>query len=239
MKIFSAIWAIPFGLQVCLFDPTIRKLCIKPWIIATISYLLFAGLAYATYSPILNLLVTEPTGFLATLWFYFIGAVLIFFLLACVILLSFVAVMIFASVYQIEIASKILAENGLEVAINNQGVIKQTGKTALIEMGKLLWLLPLGFLILLLSFSTILTPVALILGAWVLAYEFTDVSLEALGLNFRKRLSFASKNFLPLSIFGLVLTMIWLIPFAGILMIPVATAASAKLVGSLKGISEN
>lgn len=239
MKIFSAIWAIPFGFQVCIFDPAIRKLCIKPWLIATISYLLFAGLAYTAYTPILNLLIEEPSGFLGTLWFYFIGTVLVFFLLACVILLSFVAVMIFASVYQIEIASKILEENDFDVSTNvNQGLIKQTGKTALIELGKLFWLIPLGILILLLSFSTILTPLALILGAWVLAYEFMDVSLEALDFNFRRRFKFALKNFLPLTVFGLVLTLIWLIPFAGMLMIPIATASGAKLVSSLQFVTE-
>jgi uncharacterized protein involved in cysteine biosynthesis len=86
-------------------------------------------------------------------------------------------------------------------------------------------------LIVIVGFIPILAPLALILGAWLLAYQFIDVVLDVFRISLSKRIKFALQNWLPVTLFGTTLIIVCSIPFVAILIPPVAVAGSAWLIG--------
>ena len=80
------------------------------------------------------------------------------------------------------------------------------------------------------GFIPFLTPFAICLGAWLLAYQFVDVVLDVMKQGVRHRLKFSLKHWILLLQFGLIVTLLCLVPFVAILIPPVAVAGASTLL---------
>lgn len=232
MKAFVAIGA---GLQLCFTKPAIRRLATVPWGIGTVCYLASAYAAIKTHPILLDWAVGTPDGIWKTLLYF--GAYVLFALLLLIgtMLISISIVLIATSVLQSEIAKRVLLEQGVSLPTDGEGVraiLKDTGRTALVETGKLLWLLPLIVCTMILGLIPIFTPFALILGAWLLAFQFVDIILDLYRLSAWERFRFSLRHGALLVCFGFSLSLCWAVPFLGIFLPPAAVAAAAWLFSS-------
>ena len=110
------------------------------------------------------------------------------------------------------------------------GLAKEAVRTISVEMLKLVWLVPLFIVLLIAGLIPFLAPLALLLGSWLLAYQFVDLILDIYKLTAWQRMRFALNHFLLLSCFGLVLMLIWALPLAGVLLVPAAHAGAVWLL---------
>ena len=213
----------------CVRDKKIRSLAIKPWIVATISYLFFGAILFYFHGEILGYLSPDGSGW----WISFLQG-LLWILVTVIVMtittaLSFVMALILSGIFQTEIAAEILRRNGLPVQTETETISefsKMIIKSVTTESIKLLWILPLGTLLLILSLIPLLTIPAAVGGAWLLAYGSFDIVLDAWGTTALQRLSFAIRNGLTLVMFGLIMMACCIIPFGGLLLPPIASASA-------------
>ncbi|MCB0359777.1 MAG: EI24 domain-containing protein, partial [Bdellovibrionales bacterium] len=178
----------------------------------------------------------EPSGFWQQTLYVLAWIAGALFLLMISMILSLIFVLIFSGINQSAIAERILADRGLLVVAHGgavKDVVKEASRSVCTEIVKLLWLLPLGLLCVVIGLVPILSPFALLLAAWLLAYEFVDIALDVLRLSVRARLRFALQKAPLLIAFGLTLSVCWAVPFLGIALAPVAAAAAAWLIAEV------
>ncbi len=234
MSIFQGIIAIFQGWKLCLFNPHIRKLAIWPWGIGTMtSFICLLG-AWYLHRPILENIISSPVGILNSFLYGLLWFLLVLVLLIATMVISFIVVMIFAGAFQSSIASEVLRLSEIswdEKANQASSIVKEMSTSLFSELFKLLWLGPIGVILLIIGFFPILAPLAFVGGAWLIAYQFLDVVLEVLGIRVSRRLLFALKNWPQLIAFGITLIAICLLPFVAFLIPPVAVAGAAWLLG--------
>jgi len=232
LKTRDALLSLLIGFKLCLTDSNIRKLAILPWLIGVVT---FAALGYGALFYVqpwlLELTFDTPDSIIDFTLYYLSWLFITLFLLVAVLVSNLVLVMIFGAFFQSAIAERVL--KGDDAAANNESGKSFWGEvffSARTELVKLLWLLPLLLFCFVIAFFPFLAPVALALGAWVLAYESLDLSLEVKGLTAGERLKFGLRNSIPLLAYGLNLTVICLIPFVGMFIPPISTAGAAWLL---------
>ncbi len=240
-----AFFAIYKGLQICFSKPKVRRLAMIPWLLGAVCYFASIYGAYYAHPILLDWAVGSPDGIWKTILFWlafvFFGLVL----LVATLLVTMTLVIVFTSVFQTGIVQQVLLDLGRplpEEEAGVKGIVKETGRTVVVEMAKLIWLLPLMIIVLIVGFIPLLTPFALILGAWLLAYQFVDIVLDVYRVTSRERFRFAKKHAVSLIAFGLSLSACWAIPFFGILLPPAAVAGAAWLLsesGLLAEFEEN
>jgi uncharacterized protein involved in cysteine biosynthesis len=233
----KAITAIFKGFGYCLFNNSVRRLAIWPWLIGLFCYILSLGGAIYLHPLLLQFLIGEPSGFWRTVLYYLVWLLSAALLLVVAGLITVMLVMVFASVFQTAIAANVLKELGRKTPPEIpgfKGLMKETIRTVRVETFKLLWLLPVFAVVLIAGLIPVFAPIALLLGAWLLAYQFLDVVLDLYKLNTRARIMFAVRNLPLVTCFGLSLTVCWAIPLVGVLLAPVAVAAAAWLLSETK-----
>lgn len=233
MSILNSLLAIIQGFKLCFTRKEIRRLAFWPWLVGFVCYGSAVVGAFYTHGPILAWVVGTPEGFWMTIVYYLAWVLVAMLLLVASMLVTIVFVMIFTSVFQNAIATRVLRDAGIAVPEETtgvSGVAKETARTLVVESAKLLWLLPLGALVFLVGFIPILAPVALFAAAWLLAYQFVDVVLDVLKVGAWKRLLFAVRHGLTMVLFGLTLSLCWAVPFLGFLLPPIAVAGAAWLL---------
>jgi len=235
MRFFQALTAIVHGFQLCFFEREIRKLAMWPWLIGAVSYVIALVAAYYLHSPIVSWFVDNPEGYWQhTLYYLAWGGVSLFLLIAALIL-SLVAVMVLAGVFQTSIAIKVLQKSNVQIPKEQTGVsgtIKEVGRTVTVESAKLLWIIPLTVLVVIIGIIPFIAPIALVIGAWLLAYQFLDVVLDVFRISARRRLRFAMQNWATVTLYGLSIALICSVPFVALLIPPVAVAGCAWLLGT-------
>ena len=232
MLIIRAISAVLYGFRVCFGDPHIRKLAARPWLIGMVTYFATAFAAIKLHAPILNSIVHNQSGWLGGLTYYLAWIFIAVLLLLAATILSIGLVFLFAGVFQTDIAKAVLILSDNAPPPNTRGTIAETSRTVVVETQKLLFLLPLMLLTIAIGFIPLMTPVALVFGSWLLAYQFVDSVLDLFNLTVRERLRFARENWLQMIGFGLTLAILWAVPLMGLLLPPVAVAAAARYLSS-------
>lgn len=219
------------GLSLCMRDATIRKLAITPWLIGAFCYIASLVAAYYAHQPLLKRLVDDPNSW----WEYIVYAgawsVVSLGLLICTLIISIALTLILAGPFHSLIAEKvILAQSTLIDAKSlESSLVSEATRTVLTETAKLLWMTPIFIFVLLIGFIPILTPIAILLGAWLLAFQFLDIPLDVLKQPARKRIGFCFSHFFTCVVFGLTLTIFWAIPFLGIFLSPAATVGASLI----------
>jgi uncharacterized protein involved in cysteine biosynthesis len=233
MNIIKSVYAILQGLLICLTRPKVRKLAMWPWLVGMFCYSASIYLAYLYHGDILARMVDSPDGWLSYLIYGLAWVAVTSILAVGTLFITMVLVLILTSAFQTAIASAVLRELNEEIPEEEQGfsaLLRETKRTAFVEIAKLFWLIPLFILLFIVGFIPILTPVAFLLGSWLLAYQFVDIVLDIYKLKSGKRLSFAIKNAVPVTVFGASLSLCWAIPLVGILLPPAAVAGAAWLM---------
>jgi CysZ protein len=245
MPVVRAFSAIIHGLRFCFFEPAVRSLAVWPWLVGVFASIASLTAAYYAHDPLLRHFISAPDGWWT--WILYILAWLLtaLLLLLASMILSMSAVFVFAGIFQTAIATAVLSRLQVLPAANEENgvtaLLRETRRTVRAELGKLLWILPLTLLLLVAGLIPPLTPFALLLGAWLLAYQFVDTVLDIFQLPAAERLRFAKRNASSLICFGLSLSVLWAVPFVGLLLAPAASAGAAWLVaepGLLKQIRE-
>ncbi len=245
MNALKAFFAIFKGFGFCFSQKQIRRLALWPWLIGAIVYIAAAiGASYA-HGSLLSLVVSEPSGFLSYIYYGLAWILVSSLLLVGTLLITVILVMVFTGVFQTAIAVETLKHIGASVPAEQSGVaatVKEAGRTIFTESAKLFWLVPLICFTFILGLIPFLTPVALVLGGWLLAYQFIDVVLDVYRMKTRARIGFAAKHAILMVCFGLGLAACSIIPFVGLLIPPVATAGAAWFLhetGLLEQAQEN
>lgn len=223
--ISNAILAIPTGLRLCLTNPKVRKLAIKPWIAGLFSYFFSLFLAYYMHPIILSYLLSPPNSWWMNIVYYACWIIVAILLFIASSLLSIILVLITTAIFQTEIALAVLSDKYQGLAQGS--VISEAKRTIWVESTKLFWLIPLFITIFLLGLIPPLTPFAIAANCWLIAYQFVDVVLDLFKKGTLERLKFARKNWLFLMTIGGCLMLLWAIPFVGILIPPAAIAGTA------------
>ena len=245
MNAVKAFIAVFQGFGFCLSKQQIRRLALWPWAIGALVYVAVAVGAVYSHSPLLGMLVSEPTGFISHVLYWLAWLLVSGLLLVGTLLLTVIIVMIFTGVFQTAIATETLKTIGAAVPEDESGVkatLKETGRTILTESAKLIWLVPLICLTFVIGLIPLMTPIALVMGAWLLAYQFVDVVLDVYRIKTRARISFGMRHGVLLVSFGLGLAACAIIPFVGLLIPPVATSGAAWFIhesGLLEATQEN
>ncbi len=231
---FSALSALLQGFRLCFFCSKIRRLCLWPWVVGFLSYFSTVAAAFYAHAPILSWVITSVAPTQARIWqiiWYYVAWVLVALLL--LIASTFVAIivtLILTAVFEEGIIASVNSElgvSGREEPTGFSGTVSSATSSILGELIKLIWVFPLGCLLLIAGFIPLLAPVALILGSWLLAYQFLDVTLYMRGLGVLERLRFSLKHFVQVTTFGFTLSLVWVIPLLGIFLTPIAVAAAA------------
>lgn len=227
MTFFRPFFALLQGLKLCFFTPEVRKLALWPWCIGCVSYFLSLYAVYAAHPTVMAWFVSSPSGILAYAKYILIWIGVSALMLLLAIILSICFVMICTSAFQSSIAQAALLAHDVRVGLPEMSILNEASRTILVETKKLFWLLPLMIFVFIASFIPFLAPFAILLGAWLLAFQFVDVVLDLFRLSASQRLAFARANYLSLVCFGLVLGALWTVPFLGIFLAPAATAGAA------------
>lgn len=243
-RLICAISSLFSALRLCLFDGRYRKLAAKPWLIGALTYSAAIVASYYLHGPILHRMVSEPTGFFS--WIVFIGAwiAVTIGLVASTMIISVAIVLVFSAVYQTDLVRAALSDLGVPVPTDEAGLhgtFKETVRTVYVETTKLLWLIPLGVTAFFTGLFPILIPFTVLLISWLLAYQFTDLTLDVLRVPPLKRLRLALSHSRSMIWFGLALSALWAIPFLGFLLPPVAAVAAAQYlerIGFLKLVQQ-
>lgn len=219
------------GLSICMRDATIRKLAVTPWLIGAFCYLASLVAAYYAHQPLLQKLVAEPTSWWEHIVYAGAWSIVSFGLLICTLIISIALTLVLAGPFHSLIAEKVLLAQSklIDPKSLESSIVSEATRTVLTETAKLLWMTPIFIFVLLIGLVPILTPIALLLGAWLLAFQFIDIPLDVLKRPARKRIGFCLSHFVTCVIFGLTLTMFWAIPFLGIFLSPAATVGASLI----------
>jgi len=226
--------AAPFrGIQIVLGSRALIKLSLIPWMVGFVAYVLAMFAAYWFHHDVVGLLVGDQIdGWLQSVLYglAWLGAALVMFFLG--LLFSVIVVLIVSGPFLSAIAEKTLRDLGAHLEEPSNSGISATllggAKSAGQEVMKLVWLVPLSIASVSLGFVPLLSPIAFLLASWLLAYEFVDLSLELAGLSAAGRFKFAIRRFATVSLFGVVLLLVW--PFVGMVIAPFATAGASWLL---------
>ena len=230
MNFLRPFTALLHGIRLCLFNPSVRKHAKWPVLVGTFTYPAALYGAYQSHATVLGWLVSSPEGVWKTVLYWLAWLLTAALLFVGSFIVTVCLVMVFTSVFQSAIAQAVIKEHNPDAHFPDNSLIGEAARTILVESTKLIWLLPLIVLVFFVGFIPLFAPVALILGAWLLAYQFVDVVLDLFHVSARKRFRFGRIYFRSLVMFGLALTLCWAIPFLGIFLAPAATAGAAWLL---------
>lgn len=228
------------GISLCLFVPAIRRVVILPWIIGLLCYPITLYAAYSLHSPIVSYLASPSEGFFATALYWLSWLAVSGVLLISTLFISVLLVLISTAAFQTAIVEQVIRHELPESPLNNTTtlsisvIISQSFRAIATESIKLLWLIPLFITVFILGFIPFLAPFAFLLAAWLLAFQFIDIVLDVAQFPATKRIKYTAKNWIAACSFGFVITIIFLIPFAGIVLGPIATAGAAWMLTEQK-----
>ena len=242
MNINRALAAFFKGISLCFFEPRVRRLAILPWALGCVSYPLAITAAYYSHGPLLAALIDSPSGILSTILYVLAWIGIALLLAVASVLVSVVLVLIGSAAFQSMIVEEVIASihpseretssGTLQLSVIFRDSLRAIGT----ELIKLLWLVPLIITAFVLGLIPWLVPFAFALGAWLIAYQFVDIVLDVATLSARQRFTFARRHWLAMIAFGAVVTAFFLIPLAGILLAPIATAGAAWLLAEEKSL---
>ena len=220
--------------MLCVSESKIRRLALVPWMIGFVSYFIFGVAAVYLHPRALELLGPSGhwsgSGVVQALLGIVIGALLF----VIVAVLSLMTVIIVGAFFQSAIAAAVLELKGVALPSPIDGTMQEIVRSIVVESGKLLWLIPLGIIAFVCGLIPILAPVAFIFGSWLIAFQFFDAVFEALQMGVWDRLRTSCRNGITLVLFGALLLLLCVIPFALALLAPVAVAGAALLVADTK-----
>lgn len=235
---FLPLRAIIEGIRLCVGEKEIRRFAVRPWIIGLLAYAVsLIGALYA-HAGLVFRLAGVADGFWGSILYALVWVLAAALLIITATIITFVLVMVLGGIYQTSIAEHVLARMGAKEApagTTYASAGKEFVRSVAVESLKLLWILPLMFLVFILGFIPPLLPLAIIAAAWLLAYQSVDFALDVLKFPVWRRVRYAAGHAAPLAIFGLGLMALALLPLAIIFLPPVGAAGGAWLVFSLGG----
>lgn len=225
------------GLKLCLKNKELRKLAFWPFLISILIYFSTMTLAYFLFEPLLEYFklsgTSSWTAFINKLIFLGTAALL----LVSSLFFSVISLFLSTSLYQSSIAKTALEILG-EKLPDEENLAKETARTVITEIIKILWIAPLLLILFIAGFIPLLTPICLAAASWLLAYQFVDVALDIKRLGAGRRLAFSLRHASKLILFGGVLTICWSVPFLGIFLLPSAAAGASCLVAGIGEVGE-
>ena len=231
IQTIGALWR---GFQLCFFEPRVRTFALRPWGIGALVYLVSAIVALFLYDDFVALFIDAPNA-----WWEYIVAALVWILcgialVAATLVLTLTTVTLFLGFLQSAVAVAVYELQGIPTnpVTEHQGAKGLVRMTAW-EIGKTALLLFLLLISVIFAFFPLFLPLSVALAALVLSLESFDVALDAGGVAPRARIRFAFSNLITILVFGLLLTAIGAIPFAGFLLPPIAVAGAAVLAAPL------
>ncbi|MCB0358193.1 MAG: EI24 domain-containing protein [Bdellovibrionales bacterium] len=226
-----AIAALLQGCWLCFTERNIRRLALRPVLAAAVVYLSLISLGGYYLSAAVDAIVGTPSGFWSELlwWVAAVGlgltgsAVAFFGALAGALLV--------AALYEGSIAEEVYRKLHLSVPAASGGTARELSRQLSGTVFTLLWTTPLIVLASVLGFFPPLTPVSVLLVAWLLGFQALDIALDGLRFSGKARLGFALQHKVAVLLFGLTLAAAGLIPFFAILLTAPAIAGAAWLAG--------
>ncbi len=218
------------GLKLCFFTDRVRRHALWPWGIGFVAYCLSLVGAYYSHATVLDWIEPNVSGWMLTLLHPLAWLLAALMLLAVSIIVSVVLVSVLAGVFQSEIAKEVLAIHGIALGTQEHSLYQEARRTVFVELRKLLVLVPLMAMAFTLSWIPFLAPVAVVIAAWLLAFQFVDLTLDLFHLPIRRRIRFAYDFKLSFTCFGLILVVCWAVPFLGLLLSPIAAAGAAWML---------
>lgn len=216
------------GLKLCLGE--FKKYCLIPWITGAVVYSLCLFFSYEKYSVIVEHLTPNTTGVLGWLLekaAWIITAFIIFFFST---IISMTVVLITTCIYKGNIILGVLKIEKALIPIENTSIASETIRVIVVELKKLFFLFPLYFLSFIFGLSGIFAIPAFLLSSFLLTFQFVDEVLDLYQVKALDRISFVVRNFFQLIGLGITLLLVFLIPFAGIFITPIAVAGTSWLL---------
>lgn len=237
MNLLIPIFAPFKGLQLCLFDPEVRRASILPWSAGAVVALLTSGLLIMFFPKLSALMLSNISNSVSfgTEWLSWIASTLVSILAGA--LLTMTVVLVLCSYYHYRIAQIVLTKRGYE--LKELTAIKEIGRSSITEILKLLWLIPLYTIIFLFGLIPIFTPFAFIGWGVLAAYQFLDYPLDTLHLGAFSRLGFIFKHFFSAALFGVTLVTLSSVPFVIFFITPVAVAGASWLIAEMGWLDQN
>lgn len=96
------------------------------------------------------------------------------------------------------------------------------------ESRKLILFTILGVIIIITAFIPLLTPISFLLGSLLLGFEIFDLPLTLIGLRFTERFKIIRQHFLPVLTLGALGSLVAIIPFLPILLLPIGYLAALR-----------
>ena len=233
------------GISLCLFSPAVRRLVILPWLLGLFCYPVALYAAYQAHTPVVSYLTSSSDGFMGTIIYWGAWLLMSVLLFVGALFIAVLLVLICTAAFQTAIVEQVLCEIRGGALLEDQEklsikvILRQSIRAIGTESVKYLWLVPLFVLVFIFGFIPFFTPIALIGTAWLLAYQFIDIVLDVARMGATGRIKYSLKNWIPVCTFGLVITLAFLIPFAGVLLAPIATAAAAWLLSEQEELWED
>ena len=226
--------ALVQGVRLCVGDPAVRRSALRPWLIGIVCALAaIAGVFYG-HGYVVGRIVSPPSSILTGALYVAVWLVAALSLTALAIGASLMIVMALSGIYQTQIAEHVLRRFGAVQESAPGSGIRQAMRTISIELTKLLWMVPVFVALFLLGLIPLLWPIVLPLTAWFIAYQAIDFALDVLGMGVLERLGYAVRHSGSVVLYGLGLVVVGLIPFAIIVLPPIAVAGGAYLVAELE-----
>jgi CysZ protein len=229
------------GLGFVVGTPRVWPLAMVP---VTVAFVLFGGLATAGIWGALRLahgLLPDPSTTLATVGAWTVSALLSAVALTVALLVSLALAQPLSGAALERLARAQEAALGLPPWPEQPALASMARALRVTLTGLALGLPPLGLLTLvgLLAppAALVTTPLAFVVSALMLAWDFLDYPLSVRGLSTRERLRFIGAHFWPVLGFGLAAGAILLVPGVGLLLLPVGAAGAARLVARTSGSS--
>lgn len=231
MNIWNAARALPQGIWLSLSNKNLRGMTFWwPVLIAGVVYLFAGGLAYYFYAPLVEALAPAGSGFWLSLWDWLLRVLIACGLMVVVLILGVSSVMIFAELSLDSIVVNVFALEGVALPKPTEGLLGEIRKAAAREGWKLLFLIPAYIGLFFLGLIPLIAPLALLGGAWLLAYQYLDVPFQARGLASHETWDHCKRSPLSTLIFGLWLLCFGLLFPLSLLLPPVATVSATWLV---------
>lgn len=231
--LLQAPFALIHGFRLCFGNKELRKLSLRPWLIGLASYLLGVGITFRHHKELTDSIINAVPSLTDRVPYSLMSTILTVGVLLGMAAISFVIVFIFANLFSPAITRLVCAQYGLLPTVSVPGigeVLKQLVRTLTAVLLQMIWVSPWFILAIIFGFIPPLWPVGFLIMAWIVGYQYLDISLEAMGAPVGKRLRFSLRRGLLITVFGFFVLASWVIPFCGIIIHPLAVAGGAWLL---------
>lgn len=194
--------------------------CVIPYVLGAVGFISLLILSYSNREAISTYLFNVHSGFAlaAASWSIFVFSIFASSLLALLIVVAL------AGFFVEEFVDKLLVLEGLKVEtkISLSFILKSTLRGLVDAARRFCYLAILGIVLLAFGFFPLLYIPSLILGFFVVGGDLVNLPLSLMGIKFGARFKLMRNHFGSCVILGVLFSLALLIPFGGIIFLPLA-----------------